>query len=65
MANHITNSQIQTLLALTVSAMTAGQLMQLVDAMDRVEYTRVTDGNAGTASDPTLATVFPSAGNNP
>jgi hypothetical protein len=66
MANHLTNSQIQTLLAVTpVSALTAGQLKQLVDSLQRVEYVSVDDANAGTASDPTLAVVFPSAGNNP
>lgn len=66
MANHITNSQIQTLLAVgTVGALTVGQLGQLVDALDRVSFTRVTDGNAGTSQDTTLATIFPSAGSNP
>ena len=66
MANHITNSQIQTLLAVSpVSALTAGQLLQLAESLNRVQYTRVTDGNAGGSQDPTLATVFPSAGANP
>jgi hypothetical protein len=66
MANHITNSQIQTLLAVTpVSALTAGQFAQLADALDRVSFTRAIDSQVGTAQDPTLATVFPSSGSNP
>ena len=66
MPNHITQSQIQTLLAVTpVSALTYGQMMQLVEACDRLSFTRVIDSQAGLTGDPSLATIFPSAGNNP
>lgn len=66
MANHITQSQIQTLLALSpVSALSVGQFAQLADAMERLNVTRVQDGNAGLAADPLLSAVFVTSNPNP
>jgi hypothetical protein len=67
MANHITNSAIQTLLAVNpVGSLTLGQFGELADALDRINSgTFPTDAEVGSAVDPTLATVFPAAGNNP
>jgi hypothetical protein len=66
MANHLTNSAIQTLLAVSpVSALSAGQLNDLADALNRVKFARVIDSAVGGSVDPTLATVFPAAGPNP
>jgi hypothetical protein len=66
MANHLSEASIQTLLAVTpVSALTAGQMNDLTDALNRTKYIRVIDSQVGGAVDPTLATVFPAAGNAP
>lgn len=54
MANHETNSQIQTLLAISP-----------VGSLDRVSHVRVIDSQVGSSQDPTLASVFPSGGMNP
>jgi hypothetical protein len=65
MANHITEAQIQTLLAVgTVGALYPYQLFQLVDALDRKQYVLAADSNAG-AGESTLATIFASTGPNP
>ena len=66
MANHITQSQIQTLLGLTpVSALSYGQLMQLVDATERLNVTRVKDGDVGLTADPLLSAIFVTTNPNP
>jgi hypothetical protein len=64
MANHITNSQIQTLLAISTTNLTPTQLFQLVDALERVKYTLATDGAAG-SGESNLGTIFPVTGSNP
>jgi hypothetical protein len=64
MANHLKQSQIQTILAKTVSDLKPAEIAQLVDALARVSYTRATDGASGTGES-TLATIFPSTGPNP
>ena len=64
MANHLNNSQIQTILALTVTNITPTQLFQLVDALNRVKYT-LSNESANGANDSNLGTIFPAAGPNP
>jgi hypothetical protein len=60
MANHLTGSQIQTLLAVTpVGNLTIGQLKDLLDATDRVKYNSVPDSKVGTSADPKLSATFP------
>lgn len=64
MANHLSNSQIQTLLAITTTNLTPTQFFQLADALNRVKYTLAPDG-AGGSGESSLGTIFPSSGPNP
>jgi len=64
MANHITEAQIQTLLANTVGSLYPYQLFQLVDALDRKQYVLAADASNG-AGESTLSTIFPSTAPNP
>ncbi len=64
MAQHWTNSQIQTALALTVGNLKPYQVYALVDALGRVKHTEDGDGQSG-ANESNLTTIFPSSGPNP
>jgi hypothetical protein len=64
MANHITQSQIQTLLAITTTNLTPTQFFQLADALNRIKYTLAGDGAAG-AGESSLGTIFASTNPNP
>ena len=64
MAQHWTNSQIQTALSKTVSNLKPYELFALEDALGRTKYTLDSDGQSG-AEESTLGTIFPSTGPNP
>lgn len=64
MAIHISQSQIQTILAKTGSNMKPYELLSLMDALGRLNYTQASDASAG-AGESTLGTIFPSTGANP
>jgi hypothetical protein len=62
LALHITQAQMQTLLALTVGALKPQQLFQIVDALDRIQYVAAPDSSSSFES--TLTTIFPSTAPN-
>jgi hypothetical protein len=64
MAVHDTQSQIQTIIAKTGSNMKPFEVMAILDALGRVNYTLAADGQAG-AGESTLGTIFPSTAPNP
>ncbi|GAC1674161.1 MAG: hypothetical protein NVS9B2_23360 [Steroidobacteraceae bacterium] len=64
MAQHLTQAQIQTVLAKTGSNMKPYEIFALADALMRLKYTQDTDGNSG-AAEAILGTTFASANPNP
>jgi len=64
MSQHLTNAQIQTILAKTVSNLKPYEFYALEDALKRVVYVRAADFADGTGEN-TLGQIFPSGGPNP
>jgi hypothetical protein len=56
MANHLTNSQISTILAKTVGNCKPGELDDIQDALSRMQVTRGPDFNRSMES--TMTTIF-------
>lgn len=67
MAQHLTNAQLQTVMAKTGLNMKPYEVRALVDALERVPHVEGPDsGTTGAgAAETTLALIFPSAGLNP
>ncbi len=61
---HLTNAELQTLMAKTVINIKPFEVNQLIDALSRVKYTQGTDADAG-STESTLGTIFPVSGLNP
>lgn len=59
MAQHLTNAQIQTVLAKTGSNMKPYEIFALAASLDKAKHVEGTDKDAG-ASESTLGTIFPS-----
>ncbi len=64
MAQHLANSDIQTILAKTVSNIKPYELKALRDALKRIQHVEDGDGQSG-ANESTLGTIFASTGPNP